>query len=191
MSRRRTQRGSARPRRGPEPLAEAKAQVRPVRIVLTLGALAAAIGSILGLAPKVTALFHHPPPNATVRVTAATPMRYGQYLQTSGRSLRNHKDQLKVRGALIHYDIAANHVKSGADLPVRLKSVNGSEQERAYTIEAVPVTVQGPRCGCEDFVPAPRAHDRYVATVAVYAPGSESGDEAMAEDDVGFRQSAP
>lgn len=192
MSRRRKRSASGRPRPQPEPKSGAKLQATPVRVVLTLGAIAAAIASVLSLPSTVGALFHHDEPSATVTVSAATPMRYERFLEISGRSLEGHEDQLKVRGAAVNYEVVTEHIKSGAEVPVHFTVVNTSHDERPYTLDAVPLTVHGPRrCGCVDFAPAPRSGDSYQVTVIVLAPGSKSDDEPMSRATVAFRQVAP
>jgi hypothetical protein len=184
MSRRRGTRGRSA---APEP----KQQILPVRLMLTLGAVAAAIGSVLALVPAVSSLFAgDPEPSATLAVTSARPMRYEQYLRLARRSTVGHEQDLAVRGAAINYDVVTEHLAEGAEVPIHLEVLNDSDPAEApRTIVATPLTVSGPRrCGCVDFVPAQQPGDEYVVTVVVLPPGAGDGDQALDRRDVTFRQ---
>lgn len=183
MGRRQRTRGPAAP--------EAKPPVLPVRVLLTLGAIAAAIGSILALVPSVSALFAaDPAPSARLSVSSVRPMTYGQFLRLARRSTAGHERELAVRGAAVNYDVVTEHVPEGAEVPLQIEILNDTDPtEDPYTFDPTPLTVHGPRrCGCVDFVPAQQPGDRYAVTVVVLAPGAKDGDQAIGRREITFRQ---
>jgi hypothetical protein len=156
-------------------MAKAK-QPAPVRAVLTVGAVAAALGSIVALTVALYHLIPRPGPEGTVaiRVLSTSPMTYGDWLKHENvripglSAARQH-----TPGRFILYDVSTDHFKAGAVLPVRL-AVDGPVT-RSFTADPLQVT-HGKTCGCKDWVPldwvpAQAARNGYTIEIEVNQPG--------------------
>jgi hypothetical protein len=178
MARRRTRRVRSTPAK----------QRAPVKVLLTAGAAAGAIGSILGLPPTVRALFpHHPAPIVNLKMRSAEPMTFGQSRDVVlGRRQSYSKADQALHGALITYKLSTQHYKKGTQLPMQW-TVTDLETHQVRRLAAVTMTVEGERvCICHRWVPALNKGHRYQARLGVYAPGGLGSDNAPTEDTIRF-----
>ncbi len=157
-----------------------------MRILIAVGAVASAIGSILGLPPAVRALFDDPDGSVRLTLRSATPMTFRQSRIVRGGSTQGYaKRDLALHGALITYDVTAQHFDRAARLPQRL-SVQNLTRGTLRTIPTDDLTLSGANgCGCAKWVPAGRPGDRYDVALAIYAPGPVK-DEALKVRHISF-----
>jgi hypothetical protein len=142
------------------------------RPVLALGALAAALGSILALAASLGGLFSGSPPGevTTFQLQPLQPLSYGEWRQHEHVSNAGvAAAQLETPGRLIAYDLDTAGFRSGSFLPVRI-ILHDVTHRRSTTIDGDPIEVNGHRdCGCFDWVAVPEGDVRYFVEVAVFA----------------------
>jgi hypothetical protein len=151
-------------------------QRTPVRAVLTAGAVAGALGSIVALAVAVYHLIPRPGPEGTVaiKVLSTSPMTYGDWLKHENVRMPGvPAARLRTPGRFMLYDVSTDHFETGAVLPVRFH-VNG-EVTRTFSGDPLEVT-RGKTCGCKDWLPLdwvpPRAARKpYTIDVEVNRPG--------------------
>jgi hypothetical protein len=167
--------------------APAREPLTPLRVLLTAGAVAGALGSILGLPPAVRALFSHPKPMLHLTMRSARTMTFGQSRhELNGTSKGYDKRIVALHGALISYDVVAKHFHNGDKLPRRL-TVRNVTHGGLRTVPTVPLTVTSvTSCGCATWVPAPRRGDQYEVALAIYAPGTVGTDSPLKRDRLVF-----
>jgi hypothetical protein len=153
------------------------ATVTPLRVLVAVGAIASAAGSILGLPPTIRGLLDHPAGSARLTMRSATPMTFGQSRIARGGTTQGYdKSDVALHGALITYDVIAEHFHRGALLPQRLTVENLTRS----TLRAIPTNdlkLSGATgCGCAKWVPATHAGDQYDVALALYPPGPVTGE---------------
>jgi hypothetical protein len=149
------------------------------KAILAAGALAGAVGSILGLGSTVASVFT-PAPEGTVkslRIQSIRPLNYGGWRDHEGASRTGVRAaQLRVPGKLITFDIETSGFDDDDELPVRI-IVHDLTHDRHPTLLTDPARVRsGKDCGCFDWVAVPRGRTRYFIEVAVFPPGPIRGD---------------
>lgn len=147
-----------------------------MRAVLTVGAVAGALGSIVALAVALHHLIPRPGPEGTVavKVLSTSPMAYGDWLKHENVRIPGLSTaRRQTPGRFILYDVSTDHFKAGAVLPVRF--VVDGPVTRTFTGDPLEVT-HGKTCGCKDWVPldwvpAQAARRRYAIEIEVNQPG--------------------
>jgi hypothetical protein len=146
----------------------------PAQLVLAAGALAAAVGSIVGFGGTVASWLEGPPPG-TVRglsVQSAEVMTYGESLErdTPGAAADVPESQRRVPGRLIAYDVDTTGFTVKDVLPVRVVLRGGRAGIRRFDGQPV-IGGHGDTCGCSQWVPVPRGNAHYTAEVQIFPPG--------------------
>ena len=142
--------------------------------MLALGALAAALGSILALAASLGGLFSGSAPGEVTmfQLQQLQPLSYGEWRQHEHVSNAGiAAAQLDTPGRLIAYDLDTAGFRSGSFLPVRI-ILHDVTHRRSTTIDGDPIEVKGHLdCGCFDWVAVPEGNVRYFVEVAVFGQG--------------------
>jgi hypothetical protein len=150
-------------------------------VILGLGALAGAIGSVIGVGSTVAGWLDGRPEGTvkSLEIQSVRPLTYGGWrshenVSTAGTSA----GELRSPGALITFNLVTDGYRENDVLPVRIivhDTTTG--QEKDETIMADPARVRhGKDCGCVDWVPVPPGRRPYFVEVAVYPPGPIRGD---------------
>src|SRR5690242_17966170 len=110
--------------RGSPSALPAPARRSAVRLVLAAGTLAAAVGSIVGLAGTVTSWLDAPPPGEVRKLTVqpVRSMTYGASLEREerGAAATVGSADRRVPGKLITYDLETSRLTTDDVLPVRI-----------------------------------------------------------------------
>jgi hypothetical protein len=147
--------------------------------VLAVGAVAGAIGSILGLGTTVAGWFGGKPIGSVenLRIQSIRPLTYGEWRDREGASTHGPaRAQVGISGKLITFQIKTSGYDDKDTLPVRI-IVHDVTHRRSRTYIADPARVTaGEDCGCADWVAIPKGRSRYYLEVAVFPPGPIRGD---------------
>jgi hypothetical protein len=164
----------------------------PKRVVLTAGAVAGALGSIIAMGTTVQSWFDSGPPGTVQRLKlqSVKPLTYGEWRRHEGVPNRGvPPQQLRYPGKLITYDIDTKGYDGDTVLPVRI-ILHNVTQRRSRTIRADPIRVTaGDDCGCFDWIAVPPSRARYYLEVAVFPPGPIRGQPLKTADTEYFRGS--
>jgi hypothetical protein len=160
------------------------------RGLVALGAVAGAIGSLLGLPHALRNAFRHAQPTVHLAMRRPVPMTWGE---SRGATLANPlgytKKEIELPGALVSYDVTTKHFRKGATLPRRVTIIDlDPDRHTKRLVPAPPIQVtRVTRCTCSTWVPTPITGDRYDVIVEIYAPGTERTDDPLKRRDVSFR----
>jgi hypothetical protein len=161
-----------------EPSGRRRIRLSPKQAVLTAGAIAGALASVIGLGTTVGSWFESDPEGIvkSLKLQSVRPLTYGEWRSHEGVSNAGvPEDQLRQPGKLITYDIETRGYKENAELQVRI-ILHDATSSRSDTTRADPIKVKaGEDCGCFDWVAIPRTRHRYYLEVAVFPPGPVRG----------------
>ena len=151
----------------------------PAKVLLSAGALAGAIGSILALTGTIESWFRSAPVGTVsmLSIQSSMPLTYGQW-RTHGHAGTQGvpPGELKLPGRLVTYNVDTSGFRMNSRLPVRLIVYDQTAQTSSMVL-ADPIRVAfGNDCGCADWVRIPNAAHRYSIEIAVYPPGPVRGD---------------
>jgi hypothetical protein len=146
----------SRPRARKKEPREKSYLVSPTKVILSAGALASAIGSILALTGTVGSFFADGPEGRVkvLNIQTVLAQTFGRYvIGEAGRASAASgfpAAQRRLHGQLITYTIETENFKKNARLPVRLL-VREESSGRITPIPADPIRViHGTDCGCSD-----------------------------------------
>jgi hypothetical protein len=174
-----------RPREEPR----GRAYPRPGKLILSAGALATAIASILALTGNVRSFFANAffasAPEGKVKVMKiqdVVPMTFGDYIvEEHGKTRGLPSAQLHQRGQLVTYKVDTEGFAKNARLPVWL-IVQDESSGRLTTIPENDIKViHGTDCVCTDFAPTPHRGARYRIGVKIFPPGGTNASSAGAD----------
>jgi hypothetical protein len=152
--------------------------VSPTKVILSAGALASAIGSILALTGTVGSFFADGPEGKVrlLKIQNVLPQTFGQYVtEEGGRASAFPAAQRGLHGQLITYTVETENFKKNARLPVRLL-VREESSGRITPIQADPIRARhGTDCGCSDWVPTPNPRARYRIGIKIFPPNGTEG----------------
>jgi hypothetical protein len=170
---------------GEAPSAPASSRWRPrtaLQLVLAAGALAAAIGSIIGVGGTVGGWLKGAPPGVvdSMKLVQVHSLRYGDWRRHEGGTNAGvAPSELRTRGKMLGYHIETHGFDAQDALPVRM-IVHDLTHDRIRVIEGNPVLGTGAtKCTCFDWVAIPRGRTRYYVEIAMYQPGAGPGEEPI------------
>jgi hypothetical protein len=155
----------------------ARGQRRLVQLVIAAGALAAAVGSIVGLGGAVASLFesHGPRPAKVLqlRVQGVQSMTHGEWLESDvpGAAATESERDRSRPGKLISFHLDTAHLTTKDELAVRVILYDLTHRtHKTFEVEPI-IGGDGDSCGCTRWVPVPRGRTRYRARVLIFQPG--------------------
>jgi hypothetical protein len=159
----------------------------PRNAILSAGAVAGAVASILALTGSVRAMFAGGPEGKVkvLEIQDVTPLTYGGWVvHERGNRKDVPPEQVSLPGQLIAYRVVTEGFEKNSELPVRLILHNLSSG--AFTAkDGDPIKVhEGTDCGCSDWLLIPRRGHRYKVEIQIYRPGGMDG----SPEQVAFRE---
>jgi hypothetical protein len=150
----------------------------PRQLILGAGALAGAISAILALTGTVQGWFRGAPEGSvsTLAIMGVQPLTYGEWRrhERAGNAGVPSKTR-NLPGQMVTYNVDTAGYAKNTLLAVRLIRYDQSTG-RSSPIEGNPIrVVNGPDCGCADWVRTPRRGHRYALEIEIYPPGPISG----------------
>ena len=151
----------------------------PAQFVLAAGALAAAVGSVVGLGTTVSSILDRKTPAKpagkvrTLEVRSVRSLTYGQSRDLGpGDATPVPQSESGRPGELVEYDVETQGFTPEDEMPVSitLSDIEHPENDRTFPGESVSGG-GGDDCGCSQWVPVPRGPTRYRVQVAIYQPG--------------------
>jgi hypothetical protein len=164
-------------------------RLSPTKLILSAGALAGALGSILALGGTVQGFLEDPAEGSVeiLKIQSVRPLTYGQWRIHEGGSTNGLPPQQRgLKGKLILYRVETAGFSKNTRLPVRYIVHDVTAQRtKVYTGDAIRV-VAGNDCGCDDWVPTPRAQARYFVEIQIFPPGPIRGEPEWSESTAEF-----
>ena len=151
---------------------------RPLKLLLTAGALAGAIASIIGLTGTVQSYFNGPAEGSVrvLTIKSVNTLNYGEWrTHEHGGTKGVPAKQLGLPGWLISFDVNTSGFAKNTTLPVQLIRHDVSTH-RSTNITGDPISVlNGADCGCTDWVLIPHVGHKYYVEIAIFPPGPING----------------
>jgi hypothetical protein len=175
------------PSSAPSSAQAGRARRSPVQLVLAAGALAAAVGSIVGFGGTVASWLDGPPPGKVsgLRVQSAQPMTYGEALERAQRgAAETVPERFRRRpGMAIPFHLDTGNLTTKDVLPVRIILHDRTRgTSRTFMGQSV-IGGDGDQCGCWKWIPVPRGRTRDTAEVLIFPAGRlKPGQQPIASD---------
>jgi hypothetical protein len=148
------------------------------RLVLSLGGLAGAVTAMLTLTGTVQSWFDAPPEGrvSELAIQRVTPLNYGEWRRHERAGTKGvPRDQLRLPGRMITYNVDTVGYEKNTTLPVRL-ILYDETTERSTHVEGNEIRViHGADCGCADWLETPHRGHRYAIEIEIYPPGPIRG----------------
>lgn len=146
----------------------------PVKLLLAAGALAGAISAILALTGTIQSLFTSPERGvSSIAIQRVIPLTYGQWRRHEGDSGEIPPAQRGLAGRMVVYNVDTYGFEKNTTLPVRLIRYDETTGESTKS-EGDPIrVVQGPDCGCFDWVYIPNTGHRYSIEISILPPRAD------------------
>ena len=146
-----------------------------MRTLLAAGAVAAALGSIVGLALTIRGLLDPPAKSAgtvEMKILSTTPLTFGDWLRSMPEPVltdRFSAAQLKQPGRMIAFDVTTENFEVGVQLPLQLTLYGGP---RPKPVPKGTLRVERAKsCGFREWVAIPPGRRQHTIQVDIYPPG--------------------
>jgi hypothetical protein len=157
-------------------------QLSPGKAIITAGAVAAALGSIIALGTAVGGWFKSGPEGSvkSLRLQPLQTLTYEEWRQHEEVPVKGvPQPQRQILGKMISYDIETTGYRKNTELPVRV-ILHDKGHHRTKVFHADPVKVaRGEDCGCFDWVAIPPGPGSYYIEVAIFRPGRVIGQQPL------------
>jgi hypothetical protein len=149
-----------------------------LKVLLSAGAAAGAVGSVLALGTTTADWLHGNPEGIVtkLRLEMVRPLTYREWLMREGVPATGvARSELRTPGRLVVYDLDTKGFEDKTTLPGRIV-LHDVTHHVSQTAEADLEVTDGESCGCADWIPVPRGRTRYYLEVAVFPPGPVRGE---------------